>query len=120
MIEGLYIACAGFLGAVCRYLLSVCFEKFPHIFRMYSTTIINIIGSLLLGVSYGLVLRDAITQEWYLIVSVGFFGAFTTFSTFSFEAYQLYISSKRKAIWFLLINIMIAATCTGLAISLVS
>ena len=120
MINGLLIACAGFLGAVSRYLLSLWFEKLGNKFTLYGTTIINIIGSFMLGVTYGLFLNGDILDKWYTILSIGFFGAFTTFSTFSYEAYNLYSSSKRKGVLFMLISILRAALCTGLAIILVS
>ncbi len=54
------------------------------------TLVVNLIGCLLLGgvAQYGLH-RIAISPEWRIALTVGFFGAFTTFSTFSWETVQM-------------------------------
>lgn len=43
------------------------------------TLAVNLLGSFLLGLLLGL----GVSQRWYLLLGVGFCGAFTTFSTFA-------------------------------------
>jgi CrcB protein len=53
----------------------------------WGTLIVNLVGSLLIGIIAALVLKDGVGTDhalWLLIV-VGGLGGFTTFSAFSFE-----------------------------------
>ena len=60
------------------YWLSQSTSSFP-----FATTIVNVLGSLVLGCVAGSV-NDR--MQWvYLLMGVGFCGGFTTFSTFSLE-----------------------------------
>lgn len=89
MIESLcWVALGGALGASGRFLLSTVFfvpGQFP-----WPTLIINIAGSLGIGVLWGLCGQHAWFESWgrYLLV-VGFLGGFTTFSAFSLETVGL-------------------------------
>ena len=53
------------------------------------TTVINVVGSLLLGLAFGFTQDESITQRWELIIGTGFLGGFTTFSTASLETVRL-------------------------------
>jgi CrcB protein len=53
------------------------------------TTVINVVGSLLLGLALGLTTDGSITQRSELIIGTGFLGGFTTFSTASLETVRL-------------------------------
>lgn len=56
----------------------------------YGTMLINVLGSLLIGVVLALAqVSPLITQPVRLLLVTGLLGGFTTFSTFSFEAYTL-------------------------------
>lgn len=59
-------------------------RRFP-----WGTLIINITGSLLLGVIIGLALNGHLSPSIKLILGTGFCGGYTTFSTVSFEAVRL-------------------------------
>lgn len=78
----LMIMSGGFLGAILRYAVSQYFNKHE---LQYSTFIVNVSGSFILGVCVGL----SMSNEWYLFFSVGMLGAYTTFSTMSKELFEL-------------------------------
>jgi fluoride exporter len=83
----LAVGVGGALGSITRYLVQVNllqFTEFP-----FSTMIVNILGSLFLGILTG-VLHQIRTGEWVkLSLGVGFCGGFTTMSTFAADIFQL-------------------------------
>jgi fluoride exporter len=80
----------GFLGSGLRYLAQRFFAFYFPVSFPYGTMIINIAGSLLIGIIYALGDRSRVlTPEIRLFLTVGLCGGFTTFSTFSFDAVNL-------------------------------
>jgi fluoride exporter len=81
-----YLAIAGALGAVSRFLLSGVTYRLLGSGFPYGTLCVNVIGSFLIGLVMQVGLNtDIIPQSLRTVITVGFLGAFTTFSTFSFE-----------------------------------
>ena len=84
------IAVGGALGSVLRYLIQVqCAHWWGSKFPL-GTLLINVTGSLLIGVlSIVLLERWVVVEEIRLALLVGVLGGFTTFSAFSLETLHL-------------------------------
>ncbi len=81
----LLVFLGGGLGSAARYLLSRTINSAPPGFP-YGTFAVNIIGSLIIGVILGLVLKQhEPSSNATLFIATGFCGGFTTFSAFSYE-----------------------------------
>ncbi len=93
MMEVLWVAIAGAMGAVSRFAVSswtrmLWGETFP-----YGTLAVNVVGCLLLGlVMTSSLLDDLLPLHLRMALTIGFLGAFTTFSTFGYETMR-YVES---------------------------
>jgi CrcB protein len=89
MLQYLLVAGGGALGAMARHWVYNA-GPFPGQKSILATFLINVAGSLLIGVMYVLVTeKTQLSPEWRSLASVGFLGAFTTYSTYSLDALQL-------------------------------
>jgi len=87
----------GFIGSVGRFLVGRYFQENVASVFPWGTFTVNIIGSLLIGLIYGLSEKgDFLSPEVRLFLAVGICGGFTTFSTFSNDAFML----MRQQEWF--------------------
>ncbi len=118
MNQVLAIAAGGAVGSVLRYWTSI---GTHHLFGRgfpYGTLSVNVLGSLVIGVLYVLLVeRSSLGAEWRALLITGFLGGFTTFSTFSLEtALLLQQAEHLKAVLNIAASVAIclAATLIGL------
>ncbi len=84
-----YIAVGGAAGALARYGISGwVYQRFAVGFP-WGTLAVNVIGSLLLGLTVAWFEGTVTSPELKRAIAVGFLGAFTTFSTFAYESVVL-------------------------------
>ena len=92
MKEISYIFIGGGVGSVLRYLAQISINErmsgigFPF---SWGTFIVNIAGSLLIGLFYSVSERWNLSMEMRLFLTTGLCGGFTTFSTFSNDGLSL-------------------------------
>ncbi|MGI9080331.1 MAG: fluoride efflux transporter CrcB [Acidimicrobiales bacterium] len=80
---------AAAIGAPLRYLIDGYVGDRVEGAFPWGTFVVNVSGSLLLGVLSGLALYHAFPKTPKVVLGTGFCGAYTTFSTFSFETVRL-------------------------------
>lgn len=83
------LAAAGGLGASSRMLLDGLIKSRMSTALPWGTIIINVSGSLALGLLTGLAGANLLPEAWHLVLGTGFLGGLTTFSTASFETVRL-------------------------------
>lgn len=97
IIEFLAVCVAGGIGAALRFIVDGAVRhRTPPNFP-YATMIINITGSLVLGLLTGLVLGQLVSHHWQLIIGTGMMGGYTTFSTASVETVRLVEEGRWRA-----------------------
>jgi CrcB protein len=93
----LLVAVAGGLGAVARFVLDGMVKDLAHVRYPLSTAVVNLTGSLLLGLVLGLTLAQTLPERWLVLLGTGFLGGYTTFSTASVETVRL-VQERRAAL----------------------
>ena len=84
MKQVLLVFIGGGAGSVLRFVISKNFNTLTHL--PLGTLIVNILGSLLIGIFLGLGLKqEMLSPNATLLLATGFCGGFTTFSAFSYE-----------------------------------
>ena len=85
----LFVGLGGALGAICRYLTVLYATRLLGPLFPYGTLAVNTLGSLLIGICAGLMIKEHMNQDMWMFFVVGVLGGFTTFSSFSFEVVSL-------------------------------
>lgn len=91
MVKSFIIAgIGGFLGSGTRFVISRYIQISSISVFPWGTFIVNILGSLLIGIFFGISEKgNFMSPEWRLFLTVGFCGGFTTFSSLSNDAFLL-------------------------------
>ena len=96
--NALLVFLGGGLGSVLRYFIS---KRLNNLHFPFGTLTVNILGSFLLGLVLGFILRNEnLSQPFHLLFAIGFCGGFTTFSTFALEN-QVFLKSGEYFSFFL-------------------
>ncbi len=79
----------GGFGSVLRYVIGKYLNSYESGIP-YGTFTANILGSLLIGIIFGLAIKNnTLSSNQTLLLGTGFCGGFTTFSTFAYENHVL-------------------------------
>lgn len=81
----LLIGFGGFIGSISRFLSGKLMHNIFNTTFPIGTLTVNILGSLLIGLFFGLSLKGGFGQDWKFFLIVGLCGGFTTFSSFANE-----------------------------------
>jgi CrcB protein len=90
-----WLAVAGGLGAVARLVLDGAVREWTEATGL-GTMLVNLTGSLLLGLVAGLASASVLPEALRLVLGTGFLGGYTTFSTASVETVRL-LQQRRGA-----------------------
>jgi len=108
----LVVGLGGALGAMGRYgLVAYLFpanvKSFP-----WGTLVANIIGSVLIGVCYVVIVEKTLMSiAWKPLIMTGFLGGFTTYSTFALEAFLLWQQGSITVAVIYAISSLLACLC---------
>jgi len=86
----LLVCGAGGLGSGARYLVGLAADRLGETLP-WGTLIVNIAGSFLIAVVYGLARREVpvLSTDAALVLATGFLGGFTTYSAFNYQTTDL-------------------------------
>ncbi|GIP46490.1 fluoride efflux transporter CrcB [Paenibacillus sp. DXFW5] len=112
------VGLGGILGTLLRYYLGQWIStRSAHQGSLFpwGTWVINLSGSLLLGILAGLHTQHSIPAWSWLMLGTGFCGAYTTFSTFGYETITLIGKGyKRQAVLYVLSSALLGVACAWL------
>lgn len=113
MLAGL----GGAIGTMMRFAVYVLIKpaSFP-----FATLIINILGSFVIGIVFGIALKNIdFDNNWKVFLATGICGGFTTFSAFSMENFQLLQQGKYfSSITYILVSVIAGILATWLGYKL--
>lgn len=109
-----YVAIGSAIGGVARFLLGTLVQERAGGTFPTGTLLVNVTGSLLLGVFLRYALGSAaVSPETRALLTTGFCGGYTTFSTFSYETIALLEEGQhqRAALYIALSVVLSLAAC---------
>lgn len=107
------VALAGGVGAACRFVLDGLVRSRTAGDYPLGTMVINVTGSLLLGLLTGLGLAHLAADELVLVLGTGLLGGYTTFSTASVETVRLLQAGRYAASLLSGLGMLVAAVAAA-------
>ncbi len=115
------LALAGGIGAACRFWLDGEIRWRWRTVLPAATIVINVTGSLLIGLIAGAHLYAGLSTGWQTVLATGFCGGYTTFSTAAVETVRLAQDGERvRAVTNALGTVAATVAAAGLGIALVA
>ena len=97
------------MGRLARYAMSAWLQAARGTDFPWATLLINVSGSLLLTLIYGVLESISAAPEWRAFLGIGVIGGYTTFSTFSHEAIRLLQGGEwERALLYVLGSVMLS------------
>jgi CrcB protein len=117
-----FVAIGGAAGASLRFFISQLILNFLGKGFPFATLVVNIFGSLIMGVLYGLLEQGILELPIYrTLIGIGFLGALTTFSTFSLDSLLLIQQGEIvKAALNIVLNVVLCISAAALGMFLVT
>lgn len=108
----LYVGFGGMIGSILRFLISQWMLKSTPGIAPTGTLIVNIIGSFLLGLLFHFI--GKMDRSYYVLLTSGFCGGFTTFSTFSVENIDLLLTDNvGSALLYITLSLVLGLSAAG-------
>jgi CrcB protein len=97
-INFILVIIGGGLGSAARFGLSAWVNQLMQVRSVfpYGTLTVNLAGSFLAGLVWGLSTETTMKPETRIFLLVGFLGGFTTFSSYALESYNLFNNGEIK------------------------
>lgn len=99
MIAALLVGVFGVAGALLRFAVDIWFAHrlAKHLHWPWATLVVNVAGSLIIGLSIGVSGHFGMGPEWHTAVTVGLAGGLTTFSAWTTATVRLVSESRYSA-----------------------
>lgn len=92
--EALLFVLAAACGGILRFWLSNQLSRWLGMALPWGTLVVNVSGAFAMGYLFALLLTGGAPSLW-LIIGVGFLGAYTTVSSFSWQSFSFWHAGRR-------------------------